>query len=76
MAKHTVIIYIGLILGMHLKKSKGCAIALLVLSSLSTLINLIVSHTFSGLLWIAISIFAIVAFNKLNKAYKNFKAGN
>ena len=72
----TVIIYGGLTLGMHLKKSKGCAIALLVLSSLSTLITLIFAHTFSGYLWIAIAICAIIAFSKLNKDYAQFKAGN
>ncbi len=70
-----VVIYGGLTLGMHLKKSKGCAIALLVVSIASTIINLVLTGGFTGYLWIIVSICAIVAFKKIDKAYADFKAG-
>lgn len=70
-----LIIYGGLTLGIHLKKSKGCAIALLVISALSTVITFIITHTVSGYLWIIVAIFAIVNIGKLNKAYAQYKSG-
>lgn len=65
----------GLTLGMHIGKSKGCAIALLVCSVLSTLITLISTGQFMGWLWIIASGWAVISFNKLTKEYKAFQAG-
>jgi len=65
----------ALTLGMHLGKSKGCAIALLVVSILSTLVALVSTGSFSGWLWIVASITAVSAYSKISKAYKEFQAG-
>ena len=65
----------GLTLGMHIGKSKGCAIALLVCSVLSTLIALISTGQFTGWLWIIASGWAVISFTKLTKEYKAFQAG-
>ena len=70
-----VIVFGALTLGMHLKKSKGCAIALLVVSIISTLISFVATGSFTGYLWIIISICAVRNFNKLEKAYTAFKEG-
>ena len=70
-----VVIYGALTLGMHLKKSKGCAIALLVVSVASTVINLVLTGSFTGWLWIIVSISTVVTFTKIDKAYEAFKAG-
>ena len=71
-----VVVYGTLTLCMHLKKSKGCAIALLVISIISSLVALVITGSFTGYLWIILSICAVVAFRKLDKAYNEFKAGN
>ena len=70
-----VVLYGALTLGMHLKKSKGCAIALLVISVISTIINLVLTGGFTGYLWIIVSVCAVLAFRKIDKAYDNFKSG-
>ncbi|MBQ8831426.1 MAG: zinc-ribbon domain-containing protein [Oscillospiraceae bacterium] len=70
-----VVVLGGLTLGMHLGKSKACAIALLVCSILSTLIALVSTGQFSGWLWIVASGWAVTSFSKLTKAYKAFQAG-
>ncbi len=70
-----VAIILGLTLGMHLGKSKGCAIALLVCSILSTVIALVSTGQISGWLWIIASVTAVSAYSKMSKAYEAFKAG-
>ena len=70
-----VVIYGALTLGMHLKKRKGFAVALLVVSIVSTLISLALTQSFTGYLWIIIAICAVRNFNKLEKAYTAFKEG-
>ena len=70
-----VVVLGALTFGMHLGKSKGCAIALLVCSILSTVIALVSTGQISGWLWIVASIIAVSSYSKLNKAYKAFQAG-
>jgi len=65
-----VAIRLGLTLGVHVGKSKGCAIGLLAYG----LFNLIVATLAMGMLagwgWVAIPVVYLVAFNKAEKEYK------
>ena len=70
-----VVVLGALTFGMHLGKSKGCAIALLVCSILSTVIALVSTGQISGWLWIIASVTAVSAYSKMSKAYEAFKAG-
>lgn len=60
----------GLALGMHIGKSKVCAILILVLSIIEVLVSL-VSGTFP-FWWLIAGISAVVTFNKIEKQYKQF----
>jgi len=70
-----VVILGALTLGMHLGKSKVCAIILLIYSIISTLIAFASTGSFTGYLWILASILAVVSYSKLTKAYKAFQTG-
>lgn len=65
-----IAILLGCTLGVHLKKSKGCAIAILVYGIISCIIGLVSAGTPTGWGWIVIAIVYLVAFNKAEKEYK------
>ena len=65
-----VAIYLGLTLGMHLGKSKGCAIGMLVYSILGFVVNLVAAGTVGGWGWLAVSGYAVFLFCNTEKRYK------
>ena len=65
------VILIALTLGLHLKKSKGCAIGMIVYSAISIILGLITTGTPSGWLWLILGIAAINAINNVDKEYKD-----
>lgn len=65
-------ILLGLTLGVHVGKSKGCAIALLVYSILSCLIALIMNGSPSGWWWIVLAVSYITTFKKIDEEYANW----
>lgn len=69
------LVNLALTLGMHLGKSKGCAIALLVISCLDCLISLIEFGSLSSYWWIFAAIFALKAFSSADKEYKSMIGG-
>lgn len=62
-------IYLALVLGMHLGKSKPCVIGLLVLSAFSVIVNLVLTGTLAGWGWVIIGIYAAVVFSNAEKRY-------
>lgn len=64
------LILAGLALGMHLTKSKVCAILILILSIIEVLLSL-VSGSFP-FWWLIAGISAVITFNKIEKQYKSF----
>ena len=64
------LILLSLTLGMHLGKSKGCAIAILVFSIFSMVVGLAVYGTLGGWLVLLCGIYGLVIFNKADKKYK------
>ena len=64
-----VALILGLTLGMHLGKSKGCAIGLLVYSCINTLLTL-AGGQLGGWWWILMSAYAIKIFADVDKQYK------
>lgn len=62
----------ALIVGMHIGKSKICAILLLIASIAETVLALVLSGQPAGWWWIIASIYAISCFNKLDKEYNSF----
>lgn len=69
-----VAICMGLTLGMHLGKSKGCAIGILIYGIISCVLGLIASGTFGGWGWIAAGIGAISAFKKADQEYAAYSS--
>ena len=67
---------LGLTLGVHLNKSKGCAIALLVYSGINAVIGLIGSGTVSGWWWIVLAVSYISTIKKIDAEYKAEMAKN
>ena len=64
------LILLGLALGMHLAKSKVCAILILILSIIEVLLSLLVGS--GPIWWLIAGISAVVTFNKIEKQYKAF----
>ena len=64
------LILAGFALGMHLAKSKVCAILILILSIIEVLLSL-VSGSFP-FWWLIAGISAVITFNKIEKQYKSF----
>ena len=62
-------IMLGCTLGVHIGKSKGCAIALLVYGLISCAIGLISFGVPLGWAWVVIPIIYLVQFNKVEKQY-------
>lgn len=69
------LILLGLSLGMHLGRSKVCAILILVMGAASMIINLIVAGKIAGWLVLLAGIFAVKVFNKADKHYKAYLEG-
>ena len=69
-----IAVVIGLTLGVHLVKSKGCVIAILVYSCISCVVGIVTSGTPSALLWIALSISMLMSINKVDKHYNEVMA--
>lgn len=65
-----VAIYLGLTLGMHLGKSKGCAIGMLAYSILGFVVNLVATGMIGGWGWLALSAYAVYLFYNTEKRYK------
>ncbi len=61
---------LGLTLGVHLNKSKGCAIALLVYTLINAVIGLIGSGSVSGWWWIVLAVSYISTIKKIDEEYK------
>ena len=64
------LILLSLTLGMHLGKSKGCAIAILVFSIISMILGLLSTGQIGGWLVLLCGIYGVVIFNKADKKYK------
>lgn len=62
---------LALVLGIHLGKSKGCAIALLCISIVSVILALIYAGRPGGWMWIIASIAAIRAFSAADREYES-----
>lgn len=69
------ILLLGITLGMHLSKSKVCAIILLVFACLEALYGIIAIGMPTSILWVIAGIWAVVTFNKADKEYKNYISG-
>ena len=63
-------ILLGLTLGMHLGKSKGCAIGMLVYSIFTVVLTLVMYGTFGGWLWIVAGGTAVAVFKGAEKRFK------
>ncbi len=57
-------------IGMHIKKSRACAIAIFVISIIECIIGLLAGSV--PYLWLIAGIFAFITFNKIEKKYKQF----
>lgn len=64
------VLLLVLVLMVHLRKSKGCAIGLLAYSIFNCIMGIIAYGTPAGYLWIILSIAMVVQFNKVDKQYK------
>ena len=64
------LILLGLALGMHLGKSKGCAIALLVYSIISMVLGIVLNGAITGWWILLAGIYSVIIFNKAEKRYK------
>ncbi len=64
-------IYLGLVLGMHLGKSKGCAIVLTIYAAFSAILILIMNGTIAGWAWLIVSIYSWILFRNEEKRYRS-----
>lgn len=69
-----VVIQLGLLLGIHLGKSKGAAIGMIVYSVIN-MILMLVQGTFGGWLWLMLGIGLTVMINKVDQHYKEVTTG-
>ncbi len=69
-----VLAFLGLYLGVHIARSKVCAIIALVLSGIEVLASLVLTGVLGGWLWIVAGVSAVVALFKADKHYKYFKS--
>ncbi len=60
----------GLALGMHLGKSKVCAVLIFILSIIECIVGIMVGSV--PFWWLIAGIYAVVTFNKVDKQYKQF----
>lgn len=71
-----VAVFLGLTLGIHLGKSKGCAIAMLVYGIVGCVIGLLAAGTPSGWAWIVLGAVAMSSIGKMDAVYEQFRAAN
>lgn len=64
------VLLLGLTLGVHLNKSKGCAIALLVYTIINAVIGVISSGSVSGWWWIVLAVSYLGTIKKIDEEYK------
>ena len=64
------LVLLGFALGMHIAKSRVCAILILVLSIIEVIVSLIVGAF--PFWWLIAGISAVITFNKIEKQYKEF----
>lgn len=69
------LVFVGLGLGVHLGKSKACAIIALVLACVEVGLALALTGMLSGWLWIIAGVCCVIATNKADKRYNQFKQG-
>ncbi len=69
------LVLLGLAVGTHLLVNKVCAIILLVLSSLSTILCVVLYGMPAGWLWILVGVMAVTKASKINEEYKRFRYG-
>ncbi len=67
-----VIVWMALLLGVHLGRSKGCAIALMVYSVVSMILGLILSGSLGGWLWLILGYGFTSTFKKIDKDYQDY----
>lgn len=67
-------IYLGLTLGMHLGKSRGCAIGILAYGGLGFVATLFLMGRIAGWGWLAVGIWAVILFNNGKKRYEELAA--
>lgn len=65
-----VAICLGLTLGMHIKKSKGCAIGILIYSIINLVVYLVATGSLGGWAWLVVGIYAVLLFHNTEKRYK------
>lgn len=65
-----VALTLGLSLGVHIAKSKGCAIALLIYGIFNVVISSLTLGMLAGWGWVVVPIVYLVAFSKAEKEYK------
>lgn len=63
-------IYLGLSVGMHLGRSRGCAIGIFAYAVLGFVVGLVMAGTIGGWGWLAIGICALILFNNGKKRYQ------
>ncbi|MCH5186410.1 MAG: hypothetical protein J1F64_09870 [Oscillospiraceae bacterium] len=73
MAIFEILVAVGLLLGMHLGKSKACAIIYLCMACLDCLVGLIATGRPTGWIIIATGIYAVKTFVTIDKQYAEFK---
>ncbi len=65
------LVLLGFALGMHLGKSKVCAILILILSIIECVVGLVAGSF--PFWWLIAGVSAVITFNKIEKQYKQFK---
>lgn len=68
-----VALLVGLGLGIHLKQSKACAIALAIYGVISMVVGLVVNGQPSGWLILLAGVYAVIYAFKLDKAWKQYQ---
>lgn len=68
-----VALLVGLGLGIHLKQSKGCAIALAIYAVINMIVGLSVNGQPSGWLILLAGVYAVIYSVKLDKAWKQYQ---
>lgn len=63
-------IWLGLTLGMHLGRSKGCAIAITLYAAFSMIVTLLSTGTLGGWGWLAVGICAWILFHNEDKRFR------
>ena len=65
---------LGLTLGLHINKSKGCAIGILVYAIIGCVLSLVGGGSVTGVYWIAMGVASLGIFKKMDAEYQNAMA--